>query len=64
VPPFDCELVLRENGDETRQPHSSVEEIRPGTAVHFDRRDWIVVEILEPEGALPEVICRPRAERV
>jgi hypothetical protein len=55
---------LRENGDETRQPHSSVEEIRPGTAVHFDRRDWIVVEILEPEGALPEVICRPRAERV
>jgi hypothetical protein len=64
VLPFDCELVLRENGDETRQPHSFVGEIGPGTAVHFDRRDWIVIEILEQEGGPPEVICRPRAERV
>ena len=64
MPPFDCELVFRENGDETRQPHSFIGEIRPGTAVHIDRRDWIVIEIREREGGLPEVICRPRAERV
>jgi hypothetical protein len=57
---FECELVLRENGDEERQPHSFLGEVRPGTFVRMDDRDWIVIEVQEDEP--PSVICRPAAE--
>jgi hypothetical protein len=60
VTPFECELVLRENGDETRRPHLFFGEIRPGTFLCLEERDWIVIEI--QEGETPSVICRPVAE--
>jgi hypothetical protein len=58
--PLECELVLRENDHEKRRPHSFLGEVRPGTFVRMDDRDWIVVEI--QEGETPSVICRPAAE--
>jgi hypothetical protein len=60
VTPFECELVLRENGDEARQPHTFIADVEPGTFVHMDDRDWIVVEV--QDGETPSVICRPAAE--
>ena len=58
MPSFECELVLRDNGDETRQPHMFLAEVRPGTAVHLHGRDWIVIEIHERKRGKPEVVCR------
>jgi hypothetical protein len=57
---FECELVLRENDHENRVPYSFLYEVRPGTFVRHDDRDWIVIEIQESE--TPSVICRPAAE--
>jgi hypothetical protein len=57
---FECELVLRGNGDEKRKPHMFASEIRPGTFLRMDNRDWIVIEIQESEP--PSVICRPANE--
>jgi hypothetical protein len=57
---YDCELVLRENGDEMRVPHTFLAEIRPGTFVRLEGRDWIVTEI--QEGDKPLVVCRPPSE--
>ena len=54
---YECELVLRENGDEKRQPHMFAGELRPGTFVRMDGRDWIVIEI--QDGEPPSIICRP-----
>jgi hypothetical protein len=57
---FDCELVLGENGSEHRQPHTFHSDIRPGTALYLEAKDWVVIEIKErPTGLLPQVICRP-----
>lgn len=62
---FDCELVLRENGSEHRQLHTFHSDIRPGTALYLEARDWIVIQIEErPTGLLPQVICRPASERI
>jgi len=58
--PYECNLVLREHGDEKRQPHSFIGEVRPGSFIRMDDRDWIVIEI--QEGETPLVICRPAAE--
>ena len=58
---YECELVLRENGDEMRVPHEFLSEVRPGTFVRKDNRDWIVIEI-QDLGETPAVICRPAAE--
>jgi hypothetical protein len=60
VTPFECDLVLRENDDEARQPHTFIAEVRPGTFLHGNDRDWIVIEI--QEGETPSVICRRAAE--
>ena len=57
---FEYELVLRENDHENRVPHSVLHEVRPGTFVRHDDRDWIVVEVQEDEP--PSVICRHAAE--
>jgi hypothetical protein len=57
---FECELVLRENANEIRVPHSFLHEVRPGEFVRHDDRDWIVIEV--QEGEPPSVICRPAAE--
>ena len=57
---FECELVLRENGDEKRQAYSFLGEVKPGTFVRHRDRDWIVIEV--QEGEPPSVICRPAAE--
>jgi hypothetical protein len=59
---FDCDLVLRENGAESRLEHSFLSEIQPGTFVRLDDRDWIVMEIVERPGKTPEVVCRPANE--
>lgn len=57
---YECELVLRENGDEVRVPHSFLDEVGPGTFVRLHDRDWIVVEV--QDGETPSVTCRPAAE--
>jgi hypothetical protein len=58
---YEYDLVLCENDKETRVPHSFLSEVRPGTQVRWDGRDWIVIEI--QEGEKPSVICRPLNER-
>jgi hypothetical protein len=55
---MDCELVLRDMDVEIRRPHTFVSDIRAGTFVRFEDRDWIVVEIRESRPP-PEVICSP-----
>jgi hypothetical protein len=60
VPKYECELLLRENGGEVHVPHAFLGEVRPGTYVRMNDRDWIVIEI--QEGVKPIVICRPVAE--
>ena len=57
---FECALVLRERDHEMRVPHSFLSEVRPGTFVRKNDRDWIVIEV--QEGEPPSVICRPAAE--
>jgi hypothetical protein len=52
---YDCELVLRENGHEKRMPHTFLAEIRPGTFLRLEGRDWIVTEVQEGKKLL--VIC-------
>ena len=59
VVPFDCELVLRENGHEIHRLHSFMAEIYAGTAIHVEGRDWTVVDIQERPGDVPAVLCRP-----
>jgi hypothetical protein len=44
---YECELVLRENGDEKRQPYMLADEVRPGMFVRTDGRDWVVIETQE-----------------
>jgi hypothetical protein len=53
-------LVLREHGGQKRRLHSFLSEVRPGTFVRMDDRDWIVIDVQEDEP--PSVICRPAAE--
>ena len=60
VPTYERELVLRENGNEMRFPHSFLDEVGPGTFLRLHDRDWIVVEV--QDGETPSVICRPAAE--
>jgi hypothetical protein len=62
VPPLDCLLVLRENDQETHASHAFQTELRPGTIVHLEDRDWVVTEIRA--GRTIEVICRPVYERL
>lgn len=59
VTPFDCLLVLRDDGQETRNPHSFMAEISPGVAIHVEGRDWAVVEIQHRLDDVPMVVCRP-----
>jgi hypothetical protein len=59
---FECELVLRDNGLESRRKHLFHRLVGPGTHVYLDDRDWIVVELCEREGAIAEVVCRPVSE--
>ena len=63
VPPFECELVLLEDGQESREEWTFLAAVSPGTHVHIELRDWIVLEIRDRAGAVPEVICRPAEER-
>jgi hypothetical protein len=58
---YECELVLRENDHEARLPHTFLAEIKPGTFLRLEGRDWIVTEI--QDGDKPRVICRPPSER-
>ena len=60
---YECDLVLQENGDESRQPRSFMEEPSPGTHIRIEDRDWIVVVVREGDGERPEVVCRPANER-
>jgi hypothetical protein len=62
---FDCELVFRENGSDRREPHAFDSDVLPGTMLHLEGLDWMVVELRErPTGLLPQVVCRPAFERV
>jgi hypothetical protein len=58
---YECVLLLRENGYETRRSHTVRVEIAPGTRIRKEAKDWIVVEISN-QGRKPEVICRPANE--
>lgn len=64
MPSFECELVLRENEHESSRAHSFVHEVRPGTIVRVDERDWVVVESRGGANGAPQVICRPVYERL
>jgi hypothetical protein len=44
-----------------RVPHEFLSEVRPGTFVRKDNRDWIVTEVHSTE-AKPAVVCRPASE--
>jgi hypothetical protein len=57
---YDCDLLLRQNGNEKRMPHRFIAEIEPGRFLRLEGRDWIVTEI--HEGDKPLVICRPPGE--
>lgn len=59
VAPFDCLLVLRDDGQETRNPHSFMAQVSPGAAIHVEGRDWAVVEIQHRLDNVPVVVCRP-----
>jgi hypothetical protein len=61
MPSFDCELILRENDYESHEWHSFIDEVRPGTIVHVQERDWVIIEVRGYN--TPEVICRPVYER-
>jgi hypothetical protein len=60
---YECELVLQENEHETRRPHTFLAEIRPGTFLRLDGRDWIVNDITERPDGPREIVCRPANER-
>jgi hypothetical protein len=62
MPPLDCELVLRENDHESYQPHSFIDEVRPGTIVRIEDHDWVVIEVRGDK--TPQVVCRPVYERL
>jgi hypothetical protein len=59
VAPFECLLVLRDDGRETCSPHSFMTQISPGAAIHMEGRDWAVVEIQQRLDDVPMVVCRP-----
>jgi hypothetical protein len=63
VVPSQCDLVLRENGHESRLRHSFADEIRPGTIVRVDGQDWVVIELRGGPNGVPEVVCRPVYDR-
>jgi hypothetical protein len=56
---FECELVLREDEDQSRIAHSFLVIVRPGTCVRMEGRDWTVIEVRERRSKRPEVICSP-----
>jgi hypothetical protein len=64
MPNFECELVLRHDGEETRLPHTFLAEIRPGTYIRIQGQDWFVDEIRDRETGTPEIICRPPTKRL
>jgi hypothetical protein len=55
---YECELVLREGLEDKRSPHTFSVAVTPGTAVHFDGVDWVIVEVNERDGLVPEVVAR------
>ena len=59
VTPFECLLVLRDDGHETRNPHSFMAPVSPGTGIRLEGRDWTVVEIENRLDDLPTVVCQP-----
>ena len=54
---YECELVLRDGLEDKRAPHTFSVAVRPGTAVHFDGVDWVIVEVNERDGLVPEVVA-------
>jgi hypothetical protein len=37
---YDCDLLLRQSGDEKRMPHRFIAEIEPGRFLRLEGRDW------------------------
>jgi hypothetical protein len=56
---FECEVVLREEEDQSRIAHSFSVMVEPGTCVRMEGRDWTVIEVRERRSERPEVICSP-----
>jgi len=52
-----CELVLRDGSTEERRPHTFSAAVGPGTEMHFDGADWVIVEVNERQGLTPEVVA-------
>jgi hypothetical protein len=54
---YACELVLRNGSTEARRPHTFSAVVGPGTEIHFDGTDWMIVEVNERQGLTPEVVA-------
>jgi hypothetical protein len=55
---YECELVLRGGLEEKRAPHTFSVAVTLGTALHFEGVDWVIVEVNERDGLVPEVVAR------
>lgn len=57
---FDYELVLKDGVTVERQPPREFSaELRPGVHLYVAHEDWVIVQVNEREGRLPEAIARP-----
>jgi hypothetical protein len=58
---YDCDLLLRQNGDEKRMPHRFLAEIEPGRFLRLEGHDWIVTEITKATSRSLSVVRLARA---
>jgi hypothetical protein len=54
---YECELVLRQGFEDKRAPHTFSVAVTPGTNIYFDGVDWVIVEVNERQGLVPEVVA-------
>ncbi len=54
---LECELVLRDELAEKRKAHTFLARVGPGTEIHMDGADWVIVEVNERQGLVPEIVA-------
>ena len=53
------ELVLQDGLNERRMERTFMKEIHPGTQIHLDEEDWVVIGIHKRAHAIPEAVAVP-----